>query len=336
MTDIQSSLILYQTPDGQTRVEVKLEDETVWLTQAQMAELFDKSQSTINEHIQNIYSEWELILDNTMRKFGNSENSFLKPTNYYNLDVIISVGYRVHSHRGTQFRIWATDRLREYIIKGFTLDDDRLKEMGYKNDYFQELIERIRDIRTSEANFYYKVKEIYKLSADYEEDHEITQQFFKQIQNKFHWAVHHHTASELVYERADAKKPNMGLMTYANQKKGGKVRKTDVTIAKNYLNEDELKKLNLLVEQFLAFAETQAMSGKEMYMRDWIKKLWDILTMNDMEILANAGRISHARAEKKAEQEYEKYKERCAIESGKALKELDVSVKTILKQKKKK
>lgn len=208
-----------------------------------------------------------------MRKFGNSENSFLKPTNYYNLDVIISVGYRVHSHRGTQFRIWATDRLREYIIKGFTLDDDRLKEMGYKNDYFQELIERIRDIRTSEANFYYKVKEIYKLSADYEEDHEITQQFFKQIQNKFHWAVHHHTASELVYERADAKKPNMGLMTYANQKKGGKVRKTDVTIAKNYLNEDELKKLNLLVEQFLAFAETQAMSGKEMYMRDWIKKL---------------------------------------------------------------
>lgn len=336
MTDIQSSLILYQTPDGQTRVEVKLEDETVWLTQAQMAELFDKSQSTVNEHIQNIYSEWELVLDNTMRKFGNSENSFLKPTNYYNLDVIISVGYRVHSHRGTQFRIWATERLREYIIKGFTLDDDRLKEMGYKNDYFQELIERIRDIRTSEANFYYKVKEIYKLSTDYEEDHEMTQQFFKQIQNKFHWAVHHHTASELVYERADAKKPNMGLMTYTNQKKGGKVRKTDVTIAKNYLNEDELKKLNLLVEQFLAFAETQAMSGKEMYMRDWIKKLWDILTMNDMEILANAGRISHARAEKKAEQEYEKYKERCAIESGKALKELDVSVKTILKQKKKK
>lgn len=337
MTDIQSSLILYQTPDGQTRVEVKLEDETVWLTQAQMTELFDKAKGTISEHISNIFSEGELDSERVVRKFRTTATDGKNyDVEYYNLDVIISVGYRVKSHRGTQFRIWATERLREYIIKGFTLDDDRLKEMGYKNDYFEELIERIRDIRTSEKNFYFKVREIYKLSTDYEEDHEMTQKFFKQIQNEFHWAVHGHTASELVYERADAKKANMGLTNFKNQKNGGKVRKDDVTVAKNYLREEELKKLNLLVEQFLAFAETQAMSGKEMYMRDWIKKLWDILTMNDMPVLTNAGRISHKTMEKKALWEYEKYKEKCALESIKAIKELDVSVKSILKQKKKK
>ena len=191
MTDNQSSLILYQTPDGQTRVEVKLEDETVWLTQAQMCELFDKAKGTISEHISNIFSEGELDSNRVVRKFRTTATDGKNyDMEYYNLDVIISVGYRVKSHRGTQFRIWATERLREYIIKGFTLDDDRLKEMGYKNDYFQELIERIRDIRTSEANFYYKVREIYKLSTDYEENHEVTQKFFKQIQNKFHWAVH--------------------------------------------------------------------------------------------------------------------------------------------------
>lgn len=330
MSENQSSVILYQTPDGQTRIEVKLENETVWLTQTQMCELFDKSKATISEHISNVFDEGELDPDWVVRKSrttatdGKSYN-----TEYYNLDVIISVGYRVKSHRGTQFRIWATERLREYIIKGFTMDDARLKEMGYNNLYFEELLERIRDIRTSEKNFYYKVREIYKLSADYKEDIDMTQKFFQEIQNKFHYAVHRHTAAEIIHERVDAEKPHMGLTTWKNQWKWGKVRKDDIVIAKNYLSESEIKKLNLLVEQFLAFAETQAMSSKVMYMRDWIEKLRVILEMNDMQILENAGVISHNNAREKAETEYEKYKKLLDIQEIEKFENLEDGVKKI-------
>ena len=322
--DNTSELILYQTEDGITKIEVRLQNETVWLTIEQMAELFQKSRSTINEHILNVYNEQELLETDTMRKIGISDFS-TKPTNLYNLDVIISVGYRVKSLRGTQFRIWATNRLREYIVKGFTLDDQRLKETGYSNPYFEELLERIRDIRTSEKNFYYKVREIYTTSVDYDTKSDLTQEFFATIQNKFHWAIHHHTAAELIAERVSAKKPNMGLTAF----KGDKLRKTDITIAKNYLTLDELKQLNLLVEQYLSFAESQALQRKVMYMKDWIKKLHDILTINEREILLDAGRVSHRQAENKAEKEYEKFKkiqDKLSIDN---LKQLEEGVKKI-------
>lgn len=302
----ESELLFYQTDDGTTRLEVRLEDETVWLSMEQMSVLFQKSRSTINEHILNIYSEKELLEEATMRKIGNSDLSanLTKPINMYDLNVVISVGYRVRSLRGTQFRIWATQRLHEYIVKGFTLDDQRLKEAGYRNQYFEELLERVRDIRTSEKNFYYKVKEIYSTSIDYDANSTMTTDFFARIQNKFHWAIHHHTAAELVAERVDSKKPNMGLTSFA----GGKVRKKDITTAKNYLSLDELKQLNLLVDQYLSFAESQAMQGKIMHMRDWSTKLDQILAVNDRDILMDAGKVSHSKAEKLAEKEYEKYK----------------------------
>lgn len=336
MLDNQSSLILYQTPDGQTRIEVKLEDETVWLTQAQMAELFDKWRSTITEHISNIFSEGELIEGQVCRKFRQTASDWgVYDTNFYNLRMIFAVWYRVKSHRGIQFRNWASWILSEYTIKGFSMDDARLKEAGYNNSYFDELLDRIRDIRTSEKNFYYKVKEIYKLSDDYEESHEMTQKFFKEIQNKFHYAVHGNTASEVVYKRADADKPYMGLMTWKNQSKWGKVQKSDVSIGKNYLSETELKKLNLLVEQFLAFAETQAMSSKVMHMRDWIQKLSTILEMNDMDILTDAGKIWHDTAQQKAETEYEKYKKIRDLQEIENLNSLEGEVKKFTPKKKK-
>ena len=228
----ESQIILYQTEDGQTKLQVKMEDETVWLTQDQMAELFEKSKSTINEHIKNIYEEKELDEGPTMRKFGISEFS-TKPTNYYNLDVIISVGYRVKSVRGTQFRIWATQRLKEYIIKGFALDDERLKQGGQKARYFQELLQRIRDIRSSERNFYQKVTDIYATSIDYRKDDKLTTEFFATVQNKMHYGVHGHTAAEIIAKRADNKKPLMGLTSF----KGAYITSQDTKIAKNYLTE---------------------------------------------------------------------------------------------------
>lgn len=330
MPESASSIILYQTPDGQARIEVKLENETVWLTQAQMCELFDKSKGSISEHISHVFNEGELHPEWVVRKIRTTATDGKNyDIEYYNLDVIISVGYRVKSQRGTQFRIWATERLREYIIKGFVLDDARLKEAGYSNSYFQELLERIRDIRTSEKNFYYKVREIYKLSCDYEEDSDATQKFFKEIQNKFHYAIHGHTAAEIINERADAKKPNMGLTTWKGQSKWGKIRKDDTIIAKNYLSENEIKNLNLLVEQFLAFAEIQAIRNKVMYMRDWIKKLRTILEMNDMQVLENAGVISHDKAQKKAETEYEKYRKNLDTEEIDMLESLEGWMKKI-------
>ena len=325
----KSEIILYQTEDGQTKIEVRLENETVWLTLNQLSELFQKAKSTISEHITNIIEEGELPREATVRNFRTVQiekgRSVERKLDYYNLDVIISVGYRVKSIQGTKFRIWATQRLKEFLIKGFTLDDERLKAGGYLNKYFDELLERIRDIRTSEKNFYYKVRDIYSLSADYDPDTELTQKFFATVQNKFHWAIHHHTAAELIAQRADATKPFMGLTTWSSSK----IRKPDVTVAKNYLSLDELKQLNLLVEQFLAFAESQTQQRKVMYMKDWIKKLNDILIINEREILESPGRISKQKAEEIASTEFEKYKQIEADTDIKQLKELEKEVKSL-------
>lgn len=297
-----TSFILYNTPDNKVSINVQVEDETVWLAQDQMAELFDKSKSTINEHIQNIYSEGELLEIDTMRKFGNSEFS-TKPTNYYNLDVIISVGYRVKSLRGTQFRQWATKRLREYIVKGFTMDDERLKQGGGR--YFRELLQRIRDIRSSERNLYQQVTDIYATSIDYQKDAKLTRQFFATVQNKMHVAAHGKTAAELVYERADAKKSNMGLTNF----KGSYITSDDVEVAKNYLSEEELNVLNLIVSQYLDFAELQATRQKAMTMQQWIDKLDEFLKISDSSVLVGAGKIKHEQAMVKAKREFKKYRD---------------------------
>ena len=253
MEENNNKIIIYNTEDGQTKIDVRLENDTVWLTQDQMGELFDKSKSTINEHIQNIYGENELILEQTMRKFGNSEFSTktTKPTNFYNLDVIISVGYRVSSFRGTQFRIWATQKLKEYIIKGFVMDDKRLSEGRVHKTYFEEWEERIRKIRTSEANFYQKVRDVFATSVDYNPKLDYAKHFFATVQNKFHYAITGLTAAEIVSKRIDSKKINMGLTNW----KGEVITREQAEVAKNYLEELELKRLNLLVEQFLSFME---------------------------------------------------------------------------------
>jgi hypothetical protein len=306
---MEGEILLYQTEEGQPNIEVRLENETVWLTQQQMADLFQTDRSGIVKHIKNIYQSKELEENATcaknaqVQKEGNRTVQRVVP--FFNLDVIISVGYRVNSHRGTQFRIWATQRLREYLVKGFTLDDQRLKS-GNQMNYFDELLERIRDIRSSERVFYQKVKDIFSTSIDYEQSADLTQGFYANMQNKLHWAVHQHTAAELIYARANANVPNMGLTTWA----GPQIRKSDITIAKNYLEEDELRTLNLLVEQYLAFAEAQAHAKRPMYMRDWLKKLHDILSLNERAILEDAGKISRKLADELANNEYEKFKTR--------------------------
>jgi len=305
MEENNNKIIIYNTADGQTKIDVRLEHETVWLTQDQMAELFDKSKSTVNEHIQNIYNENELILDQTMRKFGISEFSAktTKPTNFYNLDVIISVGYRVKSFRGTQFRIWATQKLKEYIIKGFVMDDERLSEGRVRKTYFEEWEERIRKIRTSEANFYQKVRDVFATSADYDPKLDYAKQFFATVQNKFHYAITGLTAAEIVAKRVDGGKTNMGLTNW----KGDVITREQAEIAKNYLEELELKRLNLLVEQFLSFAELQSVEKRVMYMKDWIKKLDGFLILNDKEILADSGGVSHKVMEQKVRGELERF-----------------------------
>jgi hypothetical protein len=306
MENNNSDIIIYQTEDGQTKIDVRLENETVWLSLNQLAELFQKDKSVISRHIKNIFEEGELEQISVVAKNATTAADGKKyQVDYYNLDVIISVGYRVKSHRGTQFRIWATKRMKEYIIKGFTLDDERLKQGGNRN-YFEELMERIRDIRTSEKNFYYKIREIFRTSVDYAENSEATAQFFAIIQNKFHWAIHQHTAAEIIAIRANADLPNMGLTSW----QGDKIKKSDVVVAKNYLNETEIKELNLLAEQYLLFAESQAIQLKVMYMKDWMKKLHDLLTINEREILMDAGRITRALAEEIATKEYERFKEK--------------------------
>ena len=299
-----SELIIYTTEDGLTKVDVTFDEDTVWLTQDQMAELFQKAKSTINEHIQNIYEQGELVESSTMRKFGISEFS-TKPTNFYNLDVVISVGYRVKSQRGVQFRIWASGIIKEYMKKGFALDDNRLKELG-GGGYFKELLERIRDIRASEKVFYRQVLEIYATSIDYDPRAEISVQFFRKVQNKIHYAVHGETAAEVIYHRADAEKEFMGLTTF----KGNQPTLSEAKIAKNYLNEKELRAMGQIVSGYLDFAERQAEREIAMTMDDWAKHLDNILTMSGEQLLQGNGLISAKQAMEKAESEYKKYKAR--------------------------
>ena len=302
----KNELILYQTEDGKIKIEVRLQDETVWLTQKLMAELFQTTPQNITIHLRNIFSEGELDETATCKDFLQVQIEGSRQVErkqlYYNLDAIISVGYRIKSHVATRFRQWATQRLREYIIKGFAMDDDRLKQAGGGN-YFDELLARIRDIRSSEKVFWRKVLDIYATSIDYEPDAELSQRFFAAVQNKMHWAAHGQTAAEIIHTRANAAKPNMGMTSWS----GGKPQKTDAEIAKNYLNEKELDVLNRLVTMYLEFAELQALSRKPMYMREWITKLDDFLKVSGRDILKHAGNVSHEKALEKAYAEYEKY-----------------------------
>lgn len=298
-----SELIIYQSEDGTMRIETRLEDETVWLTLDQMSELFQKSRSTINEHILNIYQEGELSEAVSLRKIGISDFS-TKPTNFYNLDIVISVGYRVKSIQGTRFRQWATARLKEYVVKGFALNDERLKESGGGN-YFDELLERIRDIRSSEKVFWRKVLDIYATSVDYDPKANTSVEFFKTVQNKMHWAAHGNTAAEVIYKRIDAQKPNLGLTNF----RGKKPTKQETEIAKNYLNEDELNILNRIVTAYLEFAELQALNRKPMYMKDWSTRLDEFLRMAGNEVLDHAGTVSHEAMLKRAAAEYGKFRD---------------------------
>ena len=297
-----SELILYTTEDGITKINVKLEDETVWLTIDQMAELFNKSRSTINEHILNIYSEAELLEAETMRKIGISDFS-TKPTNHYNLDVIISVGYRVKSIQGTRFRQWATNRLKEYIVKGFTMDDERMKNLGGGN-YWKELLDRIRDIRSSEKVMYRQILDLYATATDYDPKSDASVTFFKIVQNKLHYAAHGHTASEVIYMRVDSDKPFVGLTNF----KGDEPTQAEAMIAKNFLEEKELRVLNNLVAAYFDLAELNAIEERPMRMNDYIRELDNILNSTGRKVLDNAGSISNAAMKEKATLEYKKYK----------------------------
>ena len=305
----KGQFLLYQTPDGDSQIEVKLQNDTVWLSLDQMAELFQRNKSTISRHIKNVLEDGELQEEATIANFATVQNEGIRKVErviaYYNLDMIISVGYRVHSYRGVQFRIWATKVLKEYIVKGFAMNDDLLKRAGGGN-YFDELLARIRDIRSSEKVFYRKVLEIYALSIDYDPRVEMTQKFFKTVQNKMHYSVHGHTAAEIIYERADAEKDFMGLTTWS----GAMPSKPEVEIAKNYLTHEEIKSLNRIVSLYLDFAEMQAEEHRPMYMKDWINILDDFLRISRKDILTHAGKISAKLAKEKADQEYDKFKER--------------------------
>lgn len=317
--------LLYTTQDGTAKLEVRLVDDSVWLSQSQMAELFAKDVRTISEHIRNLFREGELTENSVIRKFRiTAADGKSYDVAHYNLDVIISVGYRVKSHRGTQFRIWATQRLREYLIKGFALDDERLKRAGGGN-YFDELLARIRDIRSSEKVFWRKVLDIYATSIDYDPAAEASERFFATVQNKMHWAAHGHTAAEIVHARADAKQPNMGMTTWL----GEKPRKSDAAIAKNYLDAGELEILNRIVNVYLEFAELQAVSRRAMTMADWVAKLDDFLRTSDREILDHAGSISHEAALRKAEIEYEKYRQTLLNEANPVERHFEAAVKKL-------
>ena len=298
---MESQILLYQTEDGETKIQTRLENETVWLTQAQMAELFGKDRTVITKHINNIFSENELDEKSNVQNLHIANSD--KPVKFYNLDVIISVGYRVKSLQGTKFRQWATARLREYIVKGFTMNDDMLKQAGGGN-YFDELLARIRDIRSSEKVFWRKVLDIYASSIDYDPKAESSILFFQTIQNKMHWATHGHTAAEIIYKRIDASKTNLGLTSF----KGNKPNKQETEIAKNYLNEEELNILNRIVTAYLDVAELQALNQKPMYMTNWIEKLDEFIQLTGNQILLHSGKISHKQAIEKANGEYEKYK----------------------------
>ena len=322
-------LLIYQNSEGDISIDVRLEEETVWLSQAQLCELFQKSKATVSEHIKNIFKEGELIENAVVRNFRTTAlDGKNYDTNFYNLDVVISVGYRVKSQKGTQFRIWATQRLKEYIVKGFALNDERFKS-GNSMNYFTELQERIREIRLSERFFYQKIKDIYTTSIDYNPKDENTLAFFKTVQNKLLWAISSQTAAELVYRRADATLPFLGMQSF-DKKNDTAIRKTDVSIAKNYLNEEEVRLLGLLVEQYLAFAETMALQQTPMYMEDWIQRLDSILQLNGRELLSHAGKISHEMAVEKSVVELEKFRVvQKTMEKEQSLKELEQDIKKI-------
>jgi hypothetical protein len=325
----KGEILIYENQDGNIKIDVRLEQETVWLSQAQLCELFQKSKATISEHIKNIFDEGELLENAVVRNFRTTATDGKNyVTNFYNLDVIISVGYRVKSPQGTQFRIWATQRLKEFIIKGFVLNDERFKS-GSSMNYFNELQERIREIRISERFFYQKIKDIYTTSIDYDPKDEKTIEFFKVVQNKLLWAISQQTAAELVYRRVDASLPLLGMQSF-DKKNSLAVKKTDISIAKNYLAEDEIKLLGLLVEQYLAFAETMAQQQTPMHMKDWIQRLDSILQLNGRELLTHAGKISHQMALDKSSMEYEKYKDfQKQLQKEQSLKEIETDIKNL-------
>lgn len=328
----QSQIVIYQTADGQAKINVHFEGETAWLTQKMMAELFEVAIPTVNEHLKNIYSSSELSPARTIRKFlivqKEGQRDINRHIEFYNLDAIISVGYRVNSAKATKFRIWATARLRDYIIKGFAMDDERMKQGGQRARYFEELLQRVRDIRSSERNFYQKVTDIYATSIDYRQSDTLTKKFFATVQNKMHYAVHGHTAAEIVSLRADSAQPAMGLSNFP----GKYITAGDVKIAKNYLSAAELKQLNLIVSLYLDFAELQATNERPMKMAEWIGKLDDFLKLSEKNILLNAGKISAAKANAKAEDEFAKYK---LAQEKNRISDFDREVKKILKLKKK-
>ena len=324
-------ILIYQNPEGSIKIDVRLEDETVWLTQAQLCELFQKSKATISEHIKNIFEEGELVEISVVRNFRTTAPDGKNyDTRDYNLDVIIPVRYRVKSQQGAQFRIWATQRLKEYIVKGFALNDERFKS-GTSMNYFNELQQRIREIRLSERFFYQKIKDIYATSIDYNPKDEKTIEFFKIVQNKLLWAISQNTAAELVYRRVDASLPLLGMQSF--DKTGTKaIAKSDVNIAKNYLKEDEIKLLGLLVEQYLAFAETMAQQQTPMHMHDWIARLDSILQLNGRELLTHAGKISHELASQKSALEYDKFKTaQKLLDKEQSLKEIEEDIKKLKK-----
>ncbi|MCT4614940.1 MAG: virulence RhuM family protein [Marinifilaceae bacterium] len=331
----KGDILIYKNTEGSIKIDVKLEEETVWLNQGQLCDLFQKSKATISEHIKHIFEEGELEENKVVRNFRTTTQhgaiagkTQSRDVRYYNLDVIISVGYRVKSQQGTQFRIWATQRLKEYIIKGFTLNDDRFKT-GNSMNYFNELQERIREIRISEKFFYQKIKDIYATSIDYDAKDEKTILFFKIVQNKLLWAISQQTAAELVYRRVDASLPMLGMLSY-DKEQSSKIKKSEVITAKNYLNENEMKLLGLIVEQYLAFAETMAQQQTPMYMKDWIQRLDAIIQLNGRELLTHAGKISHQQAKEKSTAEYTKYKEEYKkLEKEASLKELEQDIKKL-------
>lgn len=329
----QSQFLIYQTEDGRVKIDVRFEDESVWLTQQMMADLFQTSRQNITLHISNIYEEGELQPEATSKEYllvrQEGERSVRRNLEHYNLDMIISVGYRVKSHVATRFRIWATQQLREFIVKGFVLDDERLKNPDQPFDYFEELLRRIQDIRTSERRFYQKITDIYATSVDYDPTTEESITFFKTVQNKLHWAVTGMTAAELIHSRADSAKPYMGLTTW----RGAKVRKQDVGVAKNYLSEEELLTLNNLVEQYLLFAERQARRRTPMHMADWIGRLDAFLELNEGNILTHAGKVSHELALAHAEQEYDKFHEQRQVEIGERENDFDKAAKALIEGK---
>ena len=329
----ESEILFYQSEDGTSRIEVRLEEGTVWLPQALIAELVQTTKQNISLHIRNIFDEGELQPEATVKEYltvqQEGPRAVQRKVAYYNLDMILAIGYRVRSHRGTQFRVWATERLRMYLVKGFVLDDIRLKEgRSIGADYFDELLERIRDIRASEKRFYQKIRDIYRLAIDYDPRADTTLAFFKTVQNKLHWAITGHTAAELIAERANAQKPNMGLTSW----KGAKVRKGDVTVAKNYLNEEEIRNLNRIITMYLDYAEVQAERKQPIYMKDWVQKLDAFLQFNEREILTGSGQVSMEVAKKLALEEYETFsRRRIAEEDNEAEAEFERIVKELEK-----